>query len=152
MTTAVTRPRTVTARIDAADTVSSAPAPAVYTATVYMNTHHDNFDGYETHHPLAAALRRDNSALHLVFHASDRIRSHEDAADAAFEVGNDQGADDNGQTWPADIRSVSVGDVIKVTGPDARTVHLSVDSYGFSPVPEPTTLVALTDPRVTHRD
>ncbi|MFD7956050.1 hypothetical protein ACFV4X_21455 [Streptomyces ardesiacus] len=150
MTTAVTRPLTVTVRIDTADTVDD--APAVYTATVYMNTHRDNFDGYEPHHPLAAALRPDDSALRLVFHASDRIRSHEDAADAAFEVGNDQGADDNGQTWPANIRSVSVGDVIKVTGPDARTVHLSVDSYGFSPVPEPTTLVALTDPRVTHRD
>ncbi|MEU1077780.1 MULTISPECIES: hypothetical protein [unclassified Streptomyces] len=152
MTTAVTRPLTVTARIADADAVGSAPAPAVYTATVYMNTHDDNFDGYEPHHPLAAATRRDDSALRLVFRASDRIRSYEDAADAAFEVGNDQGADDNGQTWPGNIRSVSVGDVIKITGPDARTVHLSVDSYGFSPVPEPTTLVALTDPRVTHRD
>ncbi|MYR55056.1 hypothetical protein GTY54_01935 [Streptomyces sp. SID625] len=148
---AVTRPLTVTAHIDTADVADSTPAPDTYTATVYMNTHRDNFDGYEPHHPLAAATRRDGSALRLVFHASDRIRSHEDAADAAFEVGNDQGADDNGQTWP-NIRSVSGGDVIKVTGPDARTVHLSVDSYGFSPVPEPTTLVALTVPRVTHRD
>ncbi|MFJ9580884.1 hypothetical protein ACIRQF_31405 [Streptomyces sp. NPDC101191] len=152
MTTAVTRPYTVTARIDATDAVDSAPAPDVYTATVYMNTHDDNFDGYEPHHPLAAAIRRDDSPLRLLFRASDRIRSHEDAADAAFEVGNHQGPDDNGQTWPDNIRSVSVGDVIKITGPDARTVHLSVDSYGFSPVPEPTTLVALTDPRVTHRD
>ncbi|MER5376306.1 hypothetical protein [Streptomyces sp. NPDC002553] len=150
MTTAVTRPLTVTARI--ADADGSAPAPAVYTATVYMNTHDDNFDGYEPHHPLAAATRRDSSPLRLVFHASSRIRDHEDAADAAYEVGNRQGADDNGQTWPDNIRSVSVGDVIKITGPDASTVHLSVDSYGFSPVPEPTTLVALTDPRVTHRD
>jgi hypothetical protein len=79
---------------------------------------------------------------------ADRVRDHE----AVFEVGNDQGADDNGQTWPGNIRSVSIGDVIKITGPDARTVHPRVDSYGFSPVPEPTTLVALTGPRVTHRD
>ncbi|MEU9761896.1 hypothetical protein AB0D98_19545 [Streptomyces sp. NPDC047987] len=152
MTTFVTRPLTVTAHIDAADAVGSAPAPAAYTATVYINTHHDNFSGYEPHHPLAAATRRDNSALRLVFRASDRIRNHEDAADAAFEVGNRQRADDNGQTWPGNIRSVSVGDIVKITGPDARTVHLRVDSSGFSPVPEPTTLVALTDPRVTHRD
>ncbi|MFF8618819.1 hypothetical protein [Streptomyces sp. NPDC015350] len=152
MTTAVTRPLTVTARINNTDTVGSTPAPAVYTATVYINTHRDNFDGYEPHHPLATATRHDGSPLRLVFRASDRIRSHEDAADAAFEVGNDQGADDNGQTWPGNIRSVSVGDVIKITGPAAQTVHLRVDSYGFSPVPEPTTLVALTDPRVTHRD
>ncbi|MYS33454.1 hypothetical protein K388_07337 [Streptomyces sp. KhCrAH-43] len=150
MTTPVTRRRTVTARID--DAVGSAPAPAAYTATVYMNTHRDIFDGYEPHHPLAAAIRRDDSALRLVFRASDRIRSHEAAAEATFEVGNHQGADDNGQSWPGNIRSVSVGDVIKITGPDTRTVHLSVDSYGFSPVPEPTTLVPLTDPRVTHRD
>ncbi|MEV8092695.1 hypothetical protein [Streptomyces nigra] len=163
MTTAVTRPLTVTARIDTFDAldadapadaaaVGSAPAPAVYTVTVHMNTHRDNFDGYEPHHPLAAATR-DGSALRLVFHASDRIRSHEDAADAAFVVGNRQGADDHGRTWPAHIRSVSVGDVVEVTGPDARTVHLSVDSYGFSPVPEPTLLAALSDPDTTrHRD
>ncbi|MFI6278039.1 hypothetical protein [Streptomyces sp. NPDC050988] len=149
MTTAMTRRHTVTARIDTADT---APVSDVWTATVYMNMHRDNFDGYDPHHPLAAAIRRDDSALRLVFRASDRIRNHEDAAEAAFEVGNLHGADDNGQTWPGNIRSVSVGDVIKITSPDSRTVHLSVDSYGFTPVPEPTTLVDLTGPRVTHRD
>ena len=67
-------------------------------------------------------------------------------------VGNRQGADDHGQTWPAGIRSVSVGDVVEITGPDARTVRLSVDSYGFSPVSEPTLLVGLADPDVAHRD
>ncbi|MER5376308.1 hypothetical protein [Streptomyces sp. NPDC002553] len=150
MTTAVTRPHTVTARIDTPD---HTPTPAVYTATVYMNTHDDNFDGYKPHHPLAAATRPDGSPLRLVFHASDRIDSHEAAADAAFEVGNHWRADDNGQTWPGDnIRSVSTGDVIKVTGPDHWIIHFRVDSYGFSTVPEPTTLVPLTDPRITHRD
>ncbi|MFC9961917.1 hypothetical protein ACFVIB_31690 [Streptomyces nigra] len=166
MTTAVTRRSTVTARIDTPDApaapdahalaadaaaVDADPAPAVYAVTVHMNTHRDNFDGYEPHHPLAPATR-DGSALRLVFHASERIRSHEDAADAAFAVGNRQGADDHGRTWPAHIRSVSVGDVVEVTGPDARTVHLSVDSYGFSPVPEPTLLAAPADPDATHRD
>ncbi|MEV6667606.1 hypothetical protein [Streptomyces nigra] len=67
-------------------------------------------------------------------------------------VGNRQGADDHGRTWPARIRSVSVGDVVEVTGPDARTVRLSVDSYGFSPVAEPTLLAAPADPDATHRD
>ncbi|MFJ6650781.1 hypothetical protein ACIQPS_34715 [Streptomyces sp. NPDC091290] len=155
----MTRPPAVTARIDTPDALAAdaptpadaaaAAAPAVYTVTVHMNTHRDNFDGYEPHHPLAPATR-DGSAQRLVFHASDRIRSHEDAADAAFVVGNRQGADDHGRTWPARIRSVSVGDVVEVTGPDARTVHLSVDSYGFSPVPEPTLLAAPADPDTTH--
>ncbi|WP_327411213.1 hypothetical protein OG458_42310 (plasmid) [Streptomyces sp. NBC_01281] len=136
MTTAVTRPLTVTTRIGAP---TGPAAPDVFTATVYVNTAPDSFDGFEPHHPLTAATHRDGTLLRLVFHASDRIRDHEDAADAAFVVGNYQGADDNAQTWPDNIRTVSVGDVITVTGPDTRTVTLSVDSYGCSPVPAPAT-------------
>ncbi|WP_225650983.1 hypothetical protein [Streptomyces solaniscabiei] len=106
-----------------------------------MNTAPHSFAGYQPHHPLAAATRTDDGALlRLVFRASDRMCSHESAADAAFTVGNRQGPDDTGQRWPADIRSVSVGDVVKVTGPDHWTIHLSVDPFGFSPVPEPTHL------------
>ncbi|MCX4826951.1 hypothetical protein OG883_45780 [Streptomyces sp. NBC_01142] len=149
MTTAAPRPHTVTARIDTADT---ATAPAAYTATVYMNTVSHGRSSYQHHHPLAEATRPDNSPLHLVFHASERIRTHEDAADAAYTVGNDQGPDDNGQTWPRDVRSVSTGDVIKVTGPDHWILHLSVDPTGFSAVPEPTTLVDLAGTRAAHRD
>ncbi|MFE7777732.1 hypothetical protein ACFU5O_28300 [Streptomyces sp. NPDC057445] len=148
MTTTVTRPHTVTARIDSPD---STPAPAVYTATVYMNTARHSFDGHQHHHPLAEATRPDDSPLRLVFHASTRIRNHEDAADAAFTVGNHQRPDDNGQRWPTDIRSVSVGDVIKVTGPGHWIIHLSVDPTGFSAVPEPTNLTALAGTRATSR-
>ncbi|MEV4868521.1 hypothetical protein [Streptomyces syringium] len=151
MTTAVTRPHTVTARIDTADAVDSAPAPDTYTATVDMNTTIHNFDGHQHHHPLAEATRPDGSALRLVFHTSKRIRDHEDAADAAFAVGNRQCCDDDGQTWPTDIRSVSVGDVIKVTRPDQWIVHLSVDPTGFSAVPEPTNLTDLVGTRATSR-
>ncbi|MFD4247295.1 hypothetical protein ACFWP3_37765 [Streptomyces sp. NPDC058525] len=148
MTTHVQRPAAVTARIDTPD---NAPAPAAYTATVYMNTARHSFDGYQPHHPLAEATRPDGSPLCLVFHASDRTRGHETAAEAAFEVGNRQGPDDNGQSWPADVRSISVGDVIKVTGPDHWIIHLSVDSTGFSTVPEPTNLTGLVGTRATSR-
>ncbi|MFF8595272.1 hypothetical protein ACF061_28305 [Streptomyces sp. NPDC015220] len=165
MTTAVTRPRTVTARITTPDTVpiptpapvpapdsaGTVPAPAAYTATVYVNTARHSFDGYQPHHPLAAATRPDGSPLRLVFRASVRIHDHEAATDAAFVVGNRQGPDANGQTWPADIRSVSVGDVIKVTGPDHWIVHLRVDPSGFSAVPEPTHLTDLAGSRATSR-
>ncbi|MFD8201186.1 hypothetical protein [Streptomyces sp. NPDC059701] len=34
--------------------------------------------------------------------------------------------------WP-DIRSLSVGDVVKVTGPDQWINHLSVTPLGFAP-------------------
>ncbi|CAL9677080.1 hypothetical protein SUDANB105_08012 [Streptomyces sp. enrichment culture] len=148
MTTAVMRPCTVSARINPAD---SDLTPGVYTATVYLNTHPDSFHGYQPHHPLAAATRADNTPLRLVFHASDRIRDHEAAADAAYTVGNRQRPDDNGQRWPADIRSVSTGDVIKATGPGHWIIHLSVDPYGFSTVPEPTTLVGLAGTRASSR-
>ncbi|KNE81400.1 hypothetical protein AB0B04_18785 [Streptomyces xinghaiensis] len=149
MTTAATRPLTVTARITPLPTPGT--PPAVYTATVYMNTHRDNFDGYQHHRPLAEATRPDGSPLRLAFHASDRIRTHEDAADTAYTVGNRQRADDHGQTWPTDVRTVSVGDIIKVTGPDHWIIHLSVTPLGFSAVPEPTTLVPLPGTRPTSR-
>ncbi|MEU7031596.1 hypothetical protein AB0A60_33475 [Streptomyces sp. NPDC046275] len=152
MTTFATRPLTVTARITDADTIGSVPAPTVYTATVYINTHPDNFDGYEPHHPLTAATHPDGSPLHLTFHASDGIRGHEAAAEAAFEVGNHQRADDSGTYWPTDIRSVSVGDVIKITGPGHWIIHLRVDPTGFTPVPEPAHLTALAGARpARHR-
>ncbi|MFF7115435.1 hypothetical protein ACFY91_24430 [Streptomyces albogriseolus] len=148
MTTTVTRPRTVTARINTPDTALD---PAVYTVTVYVNTAPHSFRGYQPHHPLAAATHPDGSPLRLVFRASDRIHDHEAAADAAFEVGNQQNTDSKGQTWPDDIRSVSVGDVIKVTGPDHWSIHLSVDRVGFSAVAEPTTLTTLTGSTASSR-
>ncbi|MFD8670740.1 hypothetical protein ACFV1U_35875 [Streptomyces microflavus] len=152
MTTAVTRRPTVSARVTTPTTPTTpdlAPARGVFTATVYMNTHDDNFGGYQPGHPLAAATRPDGSPLRLVFHTSTRIRTHEAAASAAFDVGNHARADDHGQTWPSDIRPVSVGDVIKVTSPDHWILHLSVDPTGFTPVPEPATLTALTGSRAT---
>ncbi|MFF8431005.1 hypothetical protein ACF07Y_38910 [Streptomyces sp. NPDC016566] len=150
MTTALHR-HTVTARINTTDAVDPAPAPGVYTATVFINTGRRNFDGYQHHHPLAEVTHPDGSPLRLTFHASPRIKDHEDAADAAYTVGNHQGPDDNGQMWPDDVRSVSTGDVIKVTCPDHWIIYLSVDPCGFSPVPEPTTLVGLAGTRHTSR-
>jgi hypothetical protein len=144
----VHRPHTVTARIDTTD---HNPAPDAYTVTVYLNTTRDCFAGYRTHHPLAAVTRRDGTPLRLVFHASDRIHNHEAAAGAVFAVSNRQRADDDGQTWPGDIRPVLGGDVIKVTGPDHWIIHLSVKPLGFSAVAEPTTLVPLPGTSVTSR-
>ncbi|MEV4947921.1 hypothetical protein [Streptomyces sp. NPDC053755] len=147
MNTSIQRPAAVTALID----TDSTPAPAAYTATVYMNSARRSFEGHQPCHLLAEATRPDGSPLCLVFYAGDRIRGHETAAEAAFEVGIHQGQDDNGQTWPADIRSVSVGDVIKVTSPDHWIIHLRVDSTGFSAVPEPAHLTGIAGPRAVGR-
>jgi hypothetical protein len=146
VTTAEPRPCTVTARLD-----TEPSAPDTYTVTVYLNTTRDCFAGYRTDHPLAAATCPDGTPLRLAFHASDRIHSHEAAAAAVFAVSNQRRADDDGQTWPAEIRPVSVGDVIKVTGPDHWIIHLSVKPLGFSAVAEPTTLVPLPGTSVTTR-
>ncbi|WP_189232813.1 hypothetical protein [Streptomyces flaveolus] len=151
-TSAVTADVTATA----ADTAGTGAAvgvgePGVYTVTVFMNTAPHSFDGYQPRHPLAVAAHTDGTPLLLVFHATDRIHSHEVAADAAFTVGNHQGPDHTGQRWPSDIRSVSVGDVVKVTGPDHWTIHLSVDPFGFTPVAEPTHRTPLAGSRVTSR-
>ncbi|WP_318218827.1 hypothetical protein [Streptomyces sp. SCL15-6] len=154
----VTTTSAVTADVTAtvADTAGTGAAAVVgglgvYTVSVFMNTAPHSFDAYQPHHPLAIAARPDGTPLLLVFRASDRICSHEAAAEAAFTVGNRQGPDDTGQRWPADIRSVSVGDVVKVTGPDHWIVHLCVANLGCSPVAEPAHLTPLAGSRVTSR-
>ncbi|MGX1274956.1 hypothetical protein [Streptomyces phaeoluteigriseus] len=53
--------------------------------------------------------------------------------------------------WPTDVRSVSTGGVIKVTGPDHWIVHLRVDPTGFCAVAEPANLPALAGTRATSR-
>ncbi|MEU1710308.1 hypothetical protein ABZ478_33975 [Streptomyces sp. NPDC005706] len=78
-------------------------------------------------------------------------RCNEAAADAANCVGNREGVDDHGQSWPTDVRSESTGDVVKVIGPDHWIIHLSVDGCGFFLVPEPTLLVPLAGPCPTRR-
>ncbi|MFF8401724.1 hypothetical protein ACF06P_08835 [Streptomyces sp. NPDC015684] len=118
---------------------------------MYVNTARHNFAGYRPGHALAEVTHPDGSPLRLVFHAGPRINGHEAAADAAYCVGNRRGVDDHGQSWPTDVRSVSTGDVVKVTGPDHWIIHLSVDGPGFFPVPEPTLLVPLAGTRPTRR-
>ncbi|MFE5407181.1 hypothetical protein ACFQ9Z_39145 [Streptomyces sp. NPDC056580] len=149
MTTALHRPQLVTACIDTAE--PPAPSPADYTVTVYVNTARHNFDGYRPRHPLAEVTHPNGSPLRLVFHTNAHIKDHEAAADAAYCVGNRQGVDDHGQSWPDDVRSVSTGDVVKVTSPDHWIIHLAVIGCGFSPVPEPTLLVPLAGTRPTRR-
>lgn len=86
-----------------------------YVVQVYMNTRDDgeNFlHGYTPGDPMATA-----DDLRLVVEAESMMH----ACEAVFTVGNRMDADAEGRTWPSDVRSVSVGDV--VTFPDGPSFH-----------------------------
>ncbi|MEU1597968.1 hypothetical protein ABZ468_35340 [Streptomyces sp. NPDC005708] len=143
MTTLVQAP-SVTARITPDSTIPGAPTtvaptgPAAYTVIVLVNVAKNHYDGYQVGHHVAevTATEHDTTPLALVFHAAPYTKV-DAVADAAWVVGNRMGADDAGQTWPRDVRSVSKGDVLAVTAPDGTTVHLCVGSTRFSPAEPP---------------
>jgi len=74
-----------------------------------------------------------NPALRFTVQAADASA----AAEIAFEIGNRQGADLDGQTWPRGARDVSVGDVVAVTSAHAVTTHLLVAPVGFEETDPP---------------
>lgn len=78
---------------------------SIYTAIPLINTGDGNFTGYVPAH--AATLATDES-LHL------RVKAVSDAhaLGEVFTVGNRAGCDIFGREWPADVRSLSVGDVV----------------------------------------
>ncbi|MFD8900539.1 RAD23 family protein [Streptomyces ardesiacus] len=158
MTTAVTRPRTVTARIDTAPdrpgtppTSGTATGPArTYTVTAYLNAAPDHFNGYRPGQPVAEATTADGRPLRLTFTTVRAATVHQ-AADATFVVGNRYASDDTGQNWPADIRSLSKGDVLRITAPDGHTTFLAIASAGFSTVAPPTDHIHLAATDATSR-
>jgi hypothetical protein len=81
------------------------PGQYRFTVAAYMNCHRDNFDGLRADHPLWTDT---DLVLEL---AASGPRS---AADRAWDIGNRMGADDSQRSWPSDVRSLSVGDVLKV--------------------------------------
>jgi hypothetical protein len=97
------------------------------------------------------------------YRATDRLATDNDlwvtvrattpthAADQVYEVGNRMSADAYGYRWPADVRSLSVGDVLDLTtdaGPDQHT-WLACASAGWDLLPaappNPTVPLAGTD-------
>ncbi|MFD3658952.1 hypothetical protein [Streptomyces sp. NPDC058620] len=46
---------------------------------------------------------------------------------------------------------MSVGDVIKITGPGHWIIYLRVDPVGFTPIPEPSHSTPTGQTRLTHR-
>jgi hypothetical protein len=115
-----------------ADEPAAAQQPmSAYDITVYLNVAADGLFflfGLAPTHPVAT-----DPDLRLTITAADPAA----AAERAFTIGNRMDADDRGHRWPADVRSVSVGDLLKVAHPTGMTFY-AVASVGLDEVPEPT--------------
>jgi len=112
-----------------------------YTARVWMNVSEEHFlRGYKPHHPLAA-VRWSSQAPNEIeepfeWYVSTALGERA-AAEMMFVVGNREGDDDCGQSWPSDIRSLSVGDLVEIRG-GGQVAYLAVAHVGYDDVPEPT--------------
>jgi hypothetical protein len=105
-----------------------------YAVTVFLNTAPLSFLGLQPSDPVAT-----DSDPTLTVVAGDPLA----AAEQAFSIGNHMAADEDGRRWPTDVRSVSVGDLVGVRGPElARVWFFAVAGVGFVPVPEPTNPIA----------
>jgi hypothetical protein len=125
------------------------PDTAQFRVTVYLNADPDNFFGLQPRHEIATA-----PDLQLTISAPTPA----DAAEHAFAIGNRMAADDNGHRWPPDVRSLSVGDLVKVaTERDTASFaspaeFYAVASAGFCAIPEPANpIVPLAGTTATSR-
>lgn len=119
----------------------------IFTATVYVNVGEDNFFGYTPTSPLAEV------DYPLTVHAETPLS----AAEAVFAIANRMAttpAHPGGrlQVWPSDVRSLSVGDLVRLRAGDGTLTFFSVDSFGWTEVPEPTNpIVPLAGTYATSR-
>jgi hypothetical protein len=104
-----------------------------YAVRVFLNVAPLSFLGLRAHDPVAT-----DTDLTVTVVAGDPLA----AAEQAFTIGNHMAADETGRRWPHDVRSVSVGDLLRVTdlsapGPARPAYFFAVASVGFDPLPEP---------------
>lgn len=112
-----------------------------YQVTAFANVGEDSFMGWTPTAPMAEvgvfAMDGDDAS---------------DAAEGFFAVGNRMCPDAAGDSYPTDVRSLSVGDMLVVVGRDGRTTILSVQGTGFAFIPEPVNpVVALEGSSATSR-
>jgi hypothetical protein len=88
--------------------------------TAYVNVDSDYWATWEPGMRLAT-----DAELTMVVNAEDPLQ----AANEIWVIGNRQGKDEAGRTWPSGVRSLSVGDVV-VVGETA----LAVERYGWKQV------------------
>jgi hypothetical protein len=73
-------------------------------------------------------------------------------AEYAWSVGNKVCADDFGKAYPIDVRSLSVGDMVKIVDEDGNQTFLAVDNVGWRDLIEPTNpIVPIEGTRATSR-
>lgn len=118
-----------------------------FTVTAYVNVDECNFFGYKPEHPIAEVDSFQIKAIHV-----------EHAAEGMFVVGNRMGCDIHGKEWPADVRSLSVGDVLKIVTPPCHehprgaTAIYACASVGWKEIPEPPNpIVAIEGTAATSR-
>lgn len=112
----------------------------------FVNVSPNNFCGYETGQRLASVGR-------FPIKADDAFG----AAEAAFAVGNRMGCALNGWEWPADVRSLSVGDVLRIDtsscfdDPEGRVQWFTRNRAGWVGINPPHVLVPLVGINATSR-
>lgn len=105
-----------------------------FTVTAYVNVSPDNFFGLKPRDCVAMVGR-------YVIKADSPNQA---AGGMFFTVGNRTGCDIHGQEWPSDVRSLSVGDLLKVETPVCNdhprgaVTFLAVAAVGWTELPEPT--------------
>lgn len=116
-----------------------------YTVTAFINVSRHPFDGYEDGQPVA-------TADDLVFRVEGAWSFT--AAEEMFRIGQKQmGGDTEGRTYPLDVRSFSVGDVVKVVPDGANAIGrwLACATGGFRSIETPTNIVELAGTKATSR-
>ena len=119
----------VTRRYQLPDTGPATPASQRYLVTANVNVAPrmaGMVDGYQPRHPVATVGWYDVWAT-----------SFDAAANAMWAIGNRERADLDGQTWPSDVRSLSVGDVLYIADPVSAVRILAVARLGWREVPQP---------------
>lgn len=106
-----------------------------YSITPYMNESEYHFGGYLPGHTVQEVMAFDVLA-------TSPLR----AAEQMWTIGNRMGADVHGAEWPTNVRSLSVGDVLKVFEHDYTKPHgptwYAVASFGWDEIAEPTIVAA----------
>lgn len=112
-----------------------------YEVSVYVNVD-DDFHFMEL---------RPTDTIALVASFTIKADDPEGAANRIWPVGNKIRPDDENKSYPLDVRSLSVGDLIDVR--DGReTTFFAVASFGWTEIPEPTNpIVPLAGTRATSR-